>query len=152
MHQQIRTSLGKSGLRDGTGAMAAVPIEVDPLEVREGALLELLELLASNGYNLELASGDAIEAGGEFVFAVEHEDQTAACAQMLEDAGYRNVRIIEVQLCEVAHDKGTLAECIRGLTEDGRKVDEIYVGVRRKDGVVPVQVTTIRTVPRDQAS
>ncbi len=151
MHQQIRTSLGKTSTRDGTGAMAAVPIEVDPLEMPEGALLELLDLLASKGYNLEMASGDAIEAGGEFVFAVEHEDQTVACAQMLQDAGYRNVRIIEVQLCEVAHDKATLAECIRKLTDDGRKVDEIYVGVRRDDGVVPVQVTTIRTVPGNKA-
>ncbi len=152
MHQQIRTSLGKSGLRDGTGAMAAVPIEVDPLEMSYGALVELLDLLASKGYNLELAHGHGIEAGGEFVFAVEHEDQTLECAQMLVDAGYRKVRIVEVHLCEVSHEKGSLAECIRKLTDEGRKIDEIYVGVRGDNGIVPVQVTTIRHAPGSKAS
>jgi hypothetical protein len=151
MHQQIRTSLGKSGLRDGTGAKASVPIEIDPLEMAHGALVELLDLLASKGYNLEMAHGHGIEAGGEFIFAVEHEDQTLECAQMLADAGYRKVRVVEVHLCRVAHNKGTLAECIRELTDQGRKIDEIYVGVQDADGLVPVQITTIRHAPGSQA-
>lgn len=150
MHQQIRTGLGKaSSTKGGPGAMELVPIEVDPLEVRRGALVELLDLLSPQ-FNLTMAAGDAIESGGEFVFAVEHDDgddgPTTQAAALLVQEGYRNVRIIEVHVCEVNHEPGALATCLRELTDAGRRIDEIYVGVRRDDGVVPVQVTTIREV------
>ena len=147
MHQQIRTKLGKaSSVQDGGGAMARVPVEVDPLEVPREALVKLLDLVAERGYNLNLAAGENIEFGGEFIFALEDHDQTAECAQMLKDEGYRDVRILESHLCEVTHTPGALRDCLRELSAQGRRIDEIYVGVRRDDGIVPVQVTTILEV------
>ena len=151
MHLQIRTSLGKGSKRDGAASSSGVSIERDPLEVPDRALLELLELLAARGYNLEMAGGDAIEAGGEFVFAVEHT-RTQECADMLEAEGYRRVRILELEECELSHEPGQLRDCLARIQADGRRVDEIYVGVRRDDGTVPVQILTIRPVAADQGS
>ena len=152
MHQQIRTKLGTTAVDDGTGAMASVPEEIDPLEMRRGALAELLELLDRNGYDLAMAAGDAIELGGEFTFAIKQHGDTGACAQLLRDNGYRSVRVIRVQLLEVPDEKGALMRAIRGLTDKGLKIDEIYVGVKGDDGIVPVQVTTVRDVEGQSAS
>src|SRR5438477_247873 len=58
MHQQIRVVLATpSSVQDGSGAMAVVPVEVDPREVEEGALVRLLKLLAGKGYDLRIAGG-----------------------------------------------------------------------------------------------
>ena len=146
MHQQIRARLGRTSVDDGTGAMAAVPEEIDPLEVQRGALAELLQLLADNDFDLALAGGDAVELGGEFSFALKDHGRTGEAATLLRDNGYRGVRVLRVQELELEDVPGALAGAIRGLTDRGLKIDEIYVGVRRDDGVVPVQVTTIRDV------
>jgi hypothetical protein len=157
MHIQIRTSLGTaSDTRTGSGAMELTPIEVDPLELKQRALLELLQLLADNDYDLAMAGGDSIEGGGEFVFALKHEDaaegsahteddRSGDCAALLKSNGYRNVRLIEPRLCEVDDQVGALRDCIAEIVADGRRIDEIYVGAPH-DGKIPVQITTIRTV------
>lgn len=152
MHQQIRTGLGKSGLQDGTGAMASIAEEIDPLEIRRGALLELLELLDQQGYDLGMAAGDAIELGGEFTFALKDHGRTGDCATMLRDSGFRNVRLVRVQLLMIPDEKGSLKRAIGELTDKGLKIDEIYVGVKGDDGLVPVQVTTIRDLDGQQSA
>jgi hypothetical protein len=152
MHQQLRVPLGTaSSTRDGSGAMAVVPIEVDPREVRQGALVELLDLLAREGYNLRIAGGCGIETGGVFVFAVEDdgdEDKASKCAAFLEKSGYRGVKVVEPFVCEVDDRKGALRDCLVKLASEGRLVDEVFVGTPEKDGKIPLQITTIRTVLR----
>lgn len=152
MHQQIRTRLGTAGVDDGTGAMSQVPEEIDPLLLRPGALVELLELLDDNGFDLELAGGEDIELGGEFAFALKEHDRTGDCATLLRDSGYRGVRIIRVQSLEVEDRKGGLLDALRKLSEAGLRIDDLHVGVKRDDGIVPVQVTTITDVETNQVS
>ena len=152
-HMQVRVGLGTaSATKTGGGAMMLTPVEVDPLDLRQGALVELLDLLAGNGFDLASAGGDSIEGGGEFVFSLkdsaeaESEDQPYQdVAELLKSNGYRNVRIIEPQLCEIDDQVGALRDCLRKIVSDGRRIDEIYVGVAMENGKIPVQVTTIRT-------
>jgi hypothetical protein len=149
MHQQVRLALGSpSGVLDGGGAMAVVPVEVDPVEVAEGALFRLLDLLAAEGFNLRTAGGRGIETGGEFVFAVDDEDdpdKASKCAAFLARNGYRDVRLVEPFMCEVDDRVGALRDCLAKLASEGRRVDEVFVGTPRK-GKVPVHVTTVRSV------
>src|SRR5205823_6516305 len=97
MHQQLRVTLGTaSSTLDGSGAMAVVPIEVDPREIEKGALVRLLDVLEKGGYNLRIAGGCGIETGGDFVFAVEDEgdeDKASKCAAFLNERGYRDVKV-----------------------------------------------------------
>lgn len=147
MHQQIRTKLGRaSSVIEGGGAMNLVPVEVDPLEMQRGALVDLLQLLEDNGYDLGMASGDAIELGGEFVFALKDHARTTQAAALLRQERYRSVRIVQVQEIEVDDEAGGLKREIEKLTAQGLKIDEIYVGATRPNGKVPVQVTTVRDV------
>ncbi len=144
MHQQIRTKLGaSSAAQDSNGAMNAVPTEVDPLEIRKGALLELLQLLEDNGINLGLAAGDAVELGGEFTFALKDHGRTDEAAALLRKEGFRSVRVLDITLLELEDRTGALREAIAALDPD-LKVDEIYVGATQDNGLVPVQITTIR--------
>lgn len=149
MHQQIRIRLGTpSSTQDGSGAMAVVPVEVDPVEVADGALFRLLDLLAGEGYNLRFAAGKAIETGGELVFGVDDDgDESGAgkCAGFLARNGYKDVRVVEPFMCEVDDKVGALRDCLKQLASDGRRVDEVFVGTPR-DGKVPVQITTVRNV------
>lgn len=145
-HIQIRVALGRaSGTSDGAGAMNRVPTEIDPLILRRGALADLLALLARRGFDLAMAAGDSIEGGGEFVFALKEDDRAGECVTLLLDSGYRNVRLIEPQLFEIDDAPGALEAVIRKLSDAGRQIDEIYVGVTLPSGRVPVQVTTIQT-------
>jgi hypothetical protein len=149
MHQQLRIVLGKaSSTLDGSGAMAVVPIEVDPREIEQGALVRLLDVLQKGGYNLRIAGGCGIETGGEFVFAVEdegNEDKASDCAAYLAKNDYE-VRVVEPFVCEVVDEKGALRDCLAGLASDGRLINEVFVGTPNKDGRIPLQITTIRTV------
>lgn len=147
MHQQIRTRLGKaSSVIEGGGAMNLVPVEVDPLEIQRGALVELLQLLEDNDYDLAMASGDSIEFGGEFIFALKDHDRTSQAAALLRQEAYRNVRIVQVRQIEVDDERGGLRREIEKLTAEGVKIDEIYVGAKLPNGRVPVQITTVRDV------
>jgi len=154
MHQQVKAFLSKaSSTSDGSGAMALVPVEIDPFEVREGALLGLLDLLADKGYNLRMAGGAGIETGGEFTFAIDdegNEQRASECAAMLAENGYDRVRVVEPYMCEVEDRVGALRDCLKELRSAGRQIDEIFVGTPRK-GKVPIQVTTIVTVGRGKS-
>jgi hypothetical protein len=153
MHQQLRIALGKaSSTQDGSGAMAVVPVAIDPVEVTDGALYRLLDLLAREGYNLRLAGGHGIETGGDFVFAVDDdddEDRAGKCASFLARNGYPDVRVVEPFMCEVDDKVGALRDCLQQLASEGRRVDEVFVGTPRK-GKVPVHITTIRNVSEQQ--
>ncbi|HKG57987.1 MAG TPA: hypothetical protein VKA85_12135 [Candidatus Limnocylindrales bacterium] len=158
MHQQIKLVLSSpSSTNDGSGAMAIVPVEIDPFEVREGALLGLLELLADERYNLRMAGGAGIETGGEFTFAVDDdrdgdvdEHRAQQCAAMLREKGYKRVRVVEPYMCEVDDRVGALRDCLKELRSAGRQIDEIFVGTPR-EGKVPIQVTTVVTVGSGQS-
>ena len=119
MHQQLRVALSTpSSVQDGSGAMAVVPVEVDPREVEAGALVRLLDVLAGGGYNLRIAGGCGIETGGVFAFAVEDggdENKASECAAFLEKSGYRSVKVVEPFVCEVDDRKGALRDCLTKL-------------------------------------
>jgi len=156
MHQQLRVVLSSpSSVQDGSGAMAVVPVEVDPREVEAGALVRLLDLLAREGYNLRIAGGCGIETGGVFAFAIEDggdENKASECAVFLEKSGYRDVKVVEPFVCEVDDRKGALRDCLTKLASEGRLVDEVFVGTPNKDGKIPLQITTIKNVAqRSQA-
>jgi hypothetical protein len=146
MHQQIRTRLARSEIRDGSGAMARVPDEQDPEEVDEAALDALLDLLAGEGYNLCLAGGSAIEGGGEFVFAIDHDEgdeRTAECAAFLQTKDYRGTRLVTPHVAWLEDRPGALRDALRELRDQSRDVREIFVGTP-KDGRILVHVTTVR--------
>ena len=149
MHQQIRVAMGApSATLDGSGAMAHVPVDVDPVEVEDGALFRLLDLLAGEGFNLRTAGGSKIESGGEFVFAIDDEgdeDRAKKCAEFLGRKGYRDVRVVEPFMCEVDDRVGALRDCLKKLASEGRRIDEVFVGTARK-GKVPVHVTTVKSI------
>lgn len=140
MHQQIRLRLGVMEEQDGAGAMTSTAIEVDPIMVRR-TLLDLLDTLAENGYDLEMVGGQDIEGAGEFVFAVD-DRKTTACAQLLKDKGFKGVRIVQPAHGHAAHGPGGLATAIRKLNLGSRRIHEIYIGIE-DDGEIPFQVTTI---------
>ena len=140
MHQQIRLKLGAMGTTDGPGAMTAVPIEVDPIEVRK-SLLDLLDALEAGGFDLLMAGGHDIDSSGEFVFAVQDE-RTTECVQYLQRKGFSRPRVIQPQHCHAKNEPGGLAACIRSLTLSGRKIHEIFIGVPDGDEI-PVQITTV---------
>ncbi len=152
MHQQIRLKLAGRATLDTPGAMPAVGIESDPIEIRPGSLVDLLDELTDEGYQLRMVGGSGVESTGAFVFAIEDDDQhskTAECATFLQGRGYRGVRVVEPELCEVEDRPGALADCLRKFQD--RQIHELFVGTPR-DGLVPVQITTIRTVGLDEAS
>ena len=65
MHQQVRTTSTKSGSGSpGPGAMAD-----------GGGIVDILQILVDAGVNLQAAGGRDLDRGGEFVFAVHHEDE-----------------------------------------------------------------------------
>jgi hypothetical protein len=139
MHQQIRLKLGVMEEEDGSGAMNAIPTEHDPIEVRR-RLVELLDDLAAADFDLLMVGGHDIETSGEFVFAVADE-MTSACAQMLKDKHYRNVRIVGPQHGHASHGPGGLAAALREMNLEGRRIHEIFIGIEQ-DGEIPVQVTS----------
>jgi hypothetical protein len=156
MHQQIRVRLASpSSVQDGSGAMAVMPVEVEPREVEAGALLRLLTLLADEGYNLRMAGGKGIETGGEFIFAIDDkgdEDAATRCAAFLEEHGYRRrVRVVEPFNCEVADEVRALHDCLASVAREGGLVDEIFVGTPRGKKV-PIHVTSVQNVGRLTAS
>jgi hypothetical protein len=150
MHQQVRMSLASaSSVDDGGGAMAAVPVEIEPFEIQRQALLKVLRLIADKGWNLRAASGHHIETGGVFVFGLDDDDDEnlpREVAAYLAEQGYQNVHVIEPFVREVEDRVGALADAVAEATKDGASIQEILVGLPDADGKVAIQISTLRTV------
>ncbi len=101
----------------------------------------VLQILKDAGINIIAVGGSNVEHGGEFGFAVDH-DQQAAAVQALEGARLRP-RVVDVTLCLLDNRPGALLECI-GQANQGhrprRLIRDIAVGIPDAEGRVPVQV------------
>jgi hypothetical protein len=120
MHQQIRL---------------AVPASSPP------NLEKVLESLEAAGINIIAAGGSNVEHGGEFGFAVDHDQQEAALAVLRE--AHLRPRVVDVTLCLLDNRPGALRDCISNANQGhrpGRLIRDIAVGVPEADGRVPVQV------------
>jgi hypothetical protein len=138
VHQQIRLSLGARSTTDGPGAMNAMPVEVDPIEVR-GSLLQLLDLLDREGFDLRLIAGSNIESTGTLVLAVD-DDRTYDCYALLKPL-YADVRVIEPKHGHAEKRRGGLAAAIRGMNLR-HPIHELFLG-EEDDGKIPFHVTTV---------
>jgi hypothetical protein len=131
MHQQIRSSTAKSP--PDLAAFLQVLANADP------------------PVNIRLAGGSDIELGGEFAFAIEHEDEQqeevelARIQQILSDAEY-SFAVVEPFLCWVDPDEpGALLACILEANAanagTGKVIRDLSSGKpREEDGMIPVQV------------
>jgi hypothetical protein len=120
MHQQIRL---------------AVPASSPP------NLEKVLRLLEDAGINITAVGGSNVEHGGEFGFAVDHEQQDAALT-VLRGANLRP-HVVDVTLCLLDNRPGALRDCISSANQahrPGRLIRDIAVGVPEADGRVPVQI------------
>jgi hypothetical protein len=138
VHQQIRLSLGARSSKDGPGAMNAMPVEVDPIEVR-GSLLQLLDLLDSEGFDIRLIAGSNIEGTGELILAVD-DDRTYDCYALLEPR-YRNVKVVEPKHGHAAKRRGGLAAAIRSMNLR-QPIHELFLG-EEHDGEIPFHISTV---------
>jgi hypothetical protein len=116
-------------------------------EGQPGSLIELLELLRTNDFNLKTAGGKGIEFGGEFVFALdddEDHDAPERAVQVINDSGVGwEARAVEPTHCHVRDEPGGLLSCLQTIAGAGQLVDEIFVGTPEDDGTIPVQITTL---------
>ncbi|HET7026346.1 MAG TPA: hypothetical protein VFI28_01505 [Candidatus Limnocylindrales bacterium] len=149
MHLQVRSSVRTaSGGSVGAEKRLGDVIQADPIGVRPGALRAMLEVLRRADVNLRMAGGHSIETTGEFVFAVdadeEHdEQQTYAARDALRAAGYP-ADVVEVHHADLEDTAGALEQYISSLGGD-ELVHEIFVGTPGRGARrVPVQVTTMR--------
>jgi hypothetical protein len=120
MHQQIRL---------------AVPASSPP------SLEKVLQVLEDAGINIIAVGGSNVEHGGEFGFAVDHDQQEAAL-KVLADARLR-AHLVDVTLCLLENRPGALRDCITNANQGhrpGRLIRDIAVGIPDADGRVPVQI------------
>ena len=103
-------------------------------------LASVLEVLAP--FNILAAGGSNIEHGGEFAFAVDHGEQTAAL-KALTGAGYEP-RVVEVHACMVTDTPGALLACIQEAAgknkATGKLIKDIAIGGKNANGEMPIQV------------
>jgi hypothetical protein len=120
MHQQIRL---------------AVPASSPP------NLESVLQVLEDAGVNIIAVGGSNVEHGGEFGFAVDHDQQEAAL-KVLEDARLRP-HLVDVTVCLLENRPGALRDCITNANRGhrpGRLIRDIAIGVPDADGRIPVQI------------
>jgi len=150
MHQQVRTS----------------PTRAPGAQGPDGGIVEILTILRDAGFNLQMAGGHDFDQGGEFVFAVYHEegsddeegsdhpdDPNTKARDVLRENGYR-ARVVRAHECNVANEPGGLLGCLERIEAEDGAISEIFVGVGDQDNV-PIQITTRRALeetPRDQAA
>ncbi len=105
------------------------------------SLLDFLEVLEQAGINIEAAGGSNVERGGEFAFAVAHE-QVDAAMRALAGAGYKP-SLAAVETCWMTNEPGQLRACVARVTEinaeSGRLIKDLSIGVPDQDGRIPVQ-------------
>ena len=121
-------------------------IRVDP-RLSPPNVTAVLTLLAENEINLLGAGGSDLEMGGEFAFAVDHDQQDLA-ESLLTGANY-TIRVFdagtdpELKLCWLQNEPGQLRACIESVASENaanhRRIRDILVGVKTDDGI-PVQV------------
>lgn len=106
------------------------------------SLLECLEVLTGANINIVAAGGSNIEQGGEFAFAVAHDEECAAI-NALADAGYRPT-LVMVETCTLDNVPGALLACVARVTDlnaaAGRVIKDISIGVPDANGQIPVQI------------
>ena len=146
MHQQVRTSPTKSGSGSpGPGAMADT-----------GGIVDILRILVDAGVNLQAAGGRDLDRGGDFVFAVHHEDEddgpAEEAAALLKEHGYGDARVVHAHTCSVADEPGGLLGCIERIEGSDGPVYEIFVGTPDADGSIPVQITTRSDVGESESA
>jgi hypothetical protein len=122
----------------------------------EGGLVDILETLLEAGVNLRSAGGRDLDHGGQFVFAVHHDDNDdrpgEEAAALLTKNGYR-ARAVYVHHCLVDDEPGSLLRCIQETESTEGPVYEIFVGTANADGRIPLQITTRRSLgDEDQAA
>jgi len=120
MHQQIRL---------------AVPASSPP------NLEKVLQVLEDAGINVIAVGGSNVEHGGEFGFAVDHDQQEAALTVLR--AAHLRPHLVDVTLCLLDNRPGALRDCITNANQGhrpGRLIRDLAVGVPEADGRVPVQV------------
>jgi hypothetical protein len=146
MHQQVRTSIKKSGSGPSRGPGAAWD--------DSGGLVDILTTLRDARVNMQAAGGRDLDEDGEFVFAVHHEDgdegRTEEAAQLLRDVGY-DARAVRAYDCSVADEPGGLLGCIQRVEETDGPVYEIFVGTPDREGRITVQLTTRGSAKGDEA-
>jgi hypothetical protein len=106
-------------------------------------LAAALQVVADAGINILAVGGSNLEHGGEFGFAVAHEDQAAAVAA-LEAKRYRP-RAVDVTVCWITkNEPGQLLECVRTASNankgTGKAIRDIAIGVADDQGRIPVQI------------
>jgi hypothetical protein len=141
MHLQVRAMM-TAGFTTGDEAGSPEATTV----ATPGALIRLLQRLADNQVNLKTAGGSRIEAGGQFVFALDDDDDQEApyrAAQLINDDGEWHAWVVEPFHCHTSDQPGGLLGCLQKVEAAGLVVDEIFVGTPEADGSIPLQITTI---------
>jgi hypothetical protein len=141
MHLQVRAMMTAGFMTADEGGSPEATTVATP-----GALIRLLQLLADNKVNLKTAGGSRIEAGGQFVFALDDDDDQEAparAAQLINDDGEWRAWVVEPFHCHTNDEPGGLLACLQKVEEAGLVVDEIFVGTPEADGSIPLQITTI---------
>jgi hypothetical protein len=108
---------------------------------------KLLGRLADGGVNLLGAGGSDVEHGGEFAFAVDHDDQSKAVGVLKQHKYSHRVLEVDVEpgliLCWLEDKPGELRKCLARAAAanqgSGRKVKDLLIGVKQPQGI-PVQV------------
>jgi hypothetical protein len=114
----------------------AAPVQSPP------NLADFLAVIAKEGINILTAGGSNIEQGGEFAFAVSHEDQCRA-VEALAEAGYEP-RVVTVDWGLMTDKPGQLLECVARVAAQnaatGKTIVDIAIGGPDADGRIPIQI------------
>ncbi|MFL5778261.1 MAG: hypothetical protein ACJ761_04900 [Chloroflexota bacterium] len=140
MHMQVRAFKDPGFSMQDDGEAVEPTTRAEP-----GALIELLQLLRDNDFNLKTAGGSRIETGGEFVFALDDDEDEGAperAAALINERSEWHARIVEPFHCHTKDQPGGLLECLEKIRAEGLAVDEIFVGTPEGNGEIPVQITT----------
>ena len=151
MHLQVKAKIPDSGMSvhddDDEGGLAI------SATYQAGALVELLGILESDGFNLRSASGTDVELGGEFNFWVDgrsdDEDEhaaTRAAAELLKAKGYE-ADVWEVHARHLTDTPGALREFVNTVTAGHLLVKDISVSTPDAKGI-PVQIFTAKVHTR----